>query len=56
MFAARGSYASPQAFVDGMTAALPIGAAVLAVGSLLALLIPAKRLEREPRRALAEAL
>ncbi|MDX6728363.1 MAG: hypothetical protein QOK49_3168, partial [Baekduia sp.] len=40
IFTANGSYASPQAFVDGMTAALPYGAAALGVGALLALLIP----------------
>jgi len=43
VFTAHGSYASPQAYVDGMTAALPIGAAVLAAGALLALLIPRMR-------------
>ena len=30
IFSAHGSYASPQAFSDGVVAALPIGAAVLA--------------------------
>ena len=43
VFSANGGYESPQAFVDGMTAALPIGAAVLAVGALLALFVPGKR-------------
>jgi len=43
VFAASGSYESPQAYVDGMNAALPIGAAVLGVGSLVALLIPGRR-------------
>ena len=42
VFAASGSYASPQAFVDGMTSAAWVGAAVLAVGALLALLVPGK--------------
>jgi MFS family permease len=41
VFTANGGYESPQAYVDGMTAALPIGAAVLAAGALLALFIPA---------------
>ena len=50
MFTAHGGYASPQAYVDGMTAALPIGAAVLAAGALLALLIPGR-----PAAAPAEA-
>ena len=34
VFAANGSYASPQAFSDGVVAALPVGAVVLAVGAL----------------------
>jgi EmrB/QacA subfamily drug resistance transporter len=40
VFSAHGSYATPQAFTDGLTAALPIGAAVLAAGGLAALAIP----------------
>ncbi|MDT4930272.1 MAG: hypothetical protein QOF92_3139 [Pseudonocardiales bacterium] len=40
VFSARGSYVSPQAFTDGLTAALPVGAVVLAVGALIALLVP----------------
>jgi EmrB/QacA subfamily drug resistance transporter len=40
VFAAAGGYLSPQDFVDGIRAALPIGAAVLLVGALIALLIP----------------
>jgi EmrB/QacA subfamily drug resistance transporter len=46
VFAANGSYASPQAFTDGMTSAAWVGAAVLAAGALIALLVPGKR--REP--------
>ena len=42
VFTAHGGYESPQAYVDGMTAALPIGAAVLGLGALLALLIPGR--------------
>jgi EmrB/QacA subfamily drug resistance transporter len=42
VFTRHGSYASPQAYVDGLSAALPIGAGVLALGALLALLIPGK--------------
>jgi EmrB/QacA subfamily drug resistance transporter len=42
VFAANGSYASPQAFVDGMTSAAWVGAAVLAAGALIALLVPPK--------------
>ena len=40
VFSSAGGYASPQDYVDGMTAALPVGAAVLAVGALVALLVP----------------
>jgi hypothetical protein len=40
VFSAHGSYVSPQAFTDGLTAALPVGAVVLAVGALIALLVP----------------
>jgi EmrB/QacA subfamily drug resistance transporter len=40
VFSANGSYASPEAFSDGVVAALPIGAAVLAVGAAVACLIP----------------
>ena len=43
VFSAAGGYGSPQAFVDGVTAALPIGAAVLAAGSIAALLVPSAR-------------
>ena len=34
VFASNGSYASPQAYTDGMTSAVWVGAAVLAVGAL----------------------
>jgi EmrB/QacA subfamily drug resistance transporter len=47
VFSANGSYASPQAFSDGVVAALPIGAAVLAVGAIVALLIPARNGRRD---------
>jgi MFS family permease len=65
VFSANGSYGSPQTYVDGMTAALPIGAAVLAAGALLALFIPRMRpaadrnhasvTDRAEAQALAEA-
>ena len=42
VFTANGSYANPAAFNDGLTAALPVGAAVLAVGAVVALLVPGK--------------
>ncbi len=41
VFSAHGGYESPQAFTDGVVAALPIAVGVLAVGALLALLVPA---------------
>ncbi|MCW2546540.1 MAG: drug resistance transporter, EmrB/QacA subfamily, partial [Mycobacterium sp.] len=43
VFSAAGGYASPQTFVDGVRPALYVGAAVLAVGTLAALVIPGKR-------------
>jgi nitrate/nitrite transporter NarK len=42
VFSANGSYASPQAFTAGLTAALPIAAVVLAIGAVLALQVPRK--------------
>ena len=51
VFAAAGSYASPQAFNDGMVAALPIGAACLLAAAIAAMFIPARssRSLRRPR-------
>jgi EmrB/QacA subfamily drug resistance transporter len=46
VFAHNGSYASPQAFTDGMTSAIWVGAAVLAAGALIALLVPGRRAQR----------
>jgi EmrB/QacA subfamily drug resistance transporter len=43
VFSAHGSYVSPQTYVAGMTAALPVGAGVLAAGAALALLVPSKQ-------------
>ncbi|HLM51763.1 MAG TPA: DHA2 family efflux MFS transporter permease subunit [Solirubrobacteraceae bacterium] len=42
VFSGAGSYASPQAFTDGLQPAVVVGAAVLAVGALVALLVPAR--------------
>jgi EmrB/QacA subfamily drug resistance transporter len=42
VFSGAGSYASPQAYTDGMVPAVWVGAAVLAVGALVALLIPGR--------------
>src|SRR5918999_2891657 len=49
VFASTGSFASPQEYTDGMTSAIWVGAAVLAVGALAALLVPGKRRDRVPR-------
>jgi EmrB/QacA subfamily drug resistance transporter len=40
VFQANGGYSSPQAFTDGVVSALPIAVVVLAVGALVALLVP----------------
>ncbi len=40
VFAANGGYESPQAFTDGVVAALPVAVVVLAIGAVLALLVP----------------
>ena len=45
IFASYGGYASGQAFVDGITPALWVGAAVVGVGALAALAIPGRRRE-----------
>ena len=42
VFSASGGYESGQAFVDGLQPALYVGAAVLAVGAVAALLVPGK--------------
>jgi hypothetical protein len=55
VFAANGSYASPEAFTNGMTSAAWVGAAVLAAGALIALLVPGKRRE-EPAQVGEPAL
>jgi len=56
VFTAHGGYESPQAYVDGMTAALPIGAVVLGLGALTALLIPGKARGAEAEAPAAEAV
>jgi MFS family permease len=42
VFASAGSYASPLSYVDGMTSAAWVGAAVLALGALAATLVPGR--------------
>jgi MFS family permease len=54
VFASNGSYASPQAYVDGMTSAAWVGAAVLAAGAIAALFVPGRRREATAP-AIAEA-
>jgi EmrB/QacA subfamily drug resistance transporter len=46
VFANNGSYASPEAYTNGMSAAIWVGAAVLAIGALTALLVPGRRAQR----------
>lgn len=48
VFSANGSYASPAAFVDGLTPAIWVGAAIAAVGILAALALPGRRMVAEP--------
>jgi nitrate/nitrite transporter NarK len=55
IFSAYGSYASPQAFSDGVVAALPVGAAVLGLGALIALLVPGLRARRATAAVLVES-
>jgi EmrB/QacA subfamily drug resistance transporter len=43
VFAHNGSYASPEAYTSGMTSAIWVGAAVLAVGAVAALFVPGRR-------------
>jgi EmrB/QacA subfamily drug resistance transporter len=43
VFSAVGGYASPQLFVDGMRAALWVGVAAMAIGSLVAIAIPPRQ-------------
>jgi MFS family permease len=39
VFSAHGSYTTPASFTAGLTAALPVGAAFLAAGAVIALLV-----------------
>ncbi len=48
VFAARGGYGSPRLFVDGTVPALWIGAGAVALGALVALLIPGRRSAGRP--------
>jgi EmrB/QacA subfamily drug resistance transporter len=44
VFAAKGSYASPQAFVDGMVPAVWVGAAIVGLAAVAALALPGRRI------------
>ena len=55
VFAANGGYTDPVAFTDGVTAALPIAAAVLAAGALAALAVPGRQRTLVPSPAAAAA-
>ncbi|HEX7291732.1 MAG TPA: MFS transporter, partial [Conexibacter sp.] len=56
VFAGAGSYASPQAFTDGMTAAVMVGAAVCAAGAVCALFVPGRARQAELAAANAAAV
>jgi MFS family permease len=56
VFAHRGGYGSPQAFVDGFTQALWIGAGLSAFGIVAALLAPGRRRPAEAATAAEPAL
>ena len=51
VFTGSGGYTSAQEFVNGIVPAVSVGAAVLLVGALVALLVPAKRREVTEARA-----
>jgi EmrB/QacA subfamily drug resistance transporter len=55
VFTSHGGYTSPQAFVDGLTPALWIGTAVLAVGAILPIVLPFNTRETALAHAAAEA-
>ena len=42
VFTSAGSFATPQAYVDGLVPAVWVGAGVLAAGALVALLVPGR--------------
>ena len=55
VFTSHGGYTSPQAFVDGLTPAMWIGAAVLAAGAILPLVLPFSTRESALAHAADEA-
>jgi EmrB/QacA subfamily drug resistance transporter len=52
VFAGAGGFASPEAFVAGFTPAVWVGAAVVAVGAVLALALPARSRAAAPAAAI----
>jgi predicted MFS family arabinose efflux permease len=60
IFARTGGYETPAAFTDGLVPALWVGAAVVAAGAVLTLLIPRRRRDdeapaEEPDRHVSQA-
>ena len=59
VFTSAGSFTRPELFVDGLVPAVCVGAAVLAVGALVALLVPGRpragQSAAEPMRVVTEA-
>ena len=55
VFTSHGSYTTPQAFVNGLVPALWVGAAVLAVGALIAAVLPFSTRASAAANAAAEA-
>jgi EmrB/QacA subfamily drug resistance transporter len=56
VFTSHGSYASPQAYVDGLVPAMWVGTAVLAVGALIAAVLPFSTRASASEHAIVEAL
>src|SRR5215212_7911219 len=56
VFSTHGSYASPQAYTDGMVPAVWVGAAVLAVGAVVAFAIPRRAGRSAPATPVVHAL
>jgi hypothetical protein len=56
VFTSHGSYASSQAFVDGLIPAMWVGAAVLGAGALIAAVLPFSTRASAAAHAAAEAV
>jgi MFS family permease len=56
VFTSHGSYASPQAYVDGLVPALWFGASVLGLGALIAAVLPFGRSATSARPVNAESV